>query len=31
MNNWNLDRLYPSFDSEEFKADLIRLDENIAV
>jgi oligoendopeptidase F len=30
MNNWNLDRLYPSFDSKEFNEDLIRLDENIA-
>ena len=30
MNNWNLDKLYPSFESKEFKADLVRLDENIA-
>ncbi|MEI6857703.1 M3 family oligoendopeptidase [Psychrilyobacter sp.] len=30
MNNWNLDRLYPSFESEKFKADLVKLDENIA-
>ncbi|WP_028854900.1 M3 family oligoendopeptidase [Psychrilyobacter atlanticus] len=30
MNNWNLDKLYPSFDSKEFNEDLIRLDENIA-
>ncbi len=30
MNNWNLDKLYPSFESEKFKADLVKLDENIA-
>lgn len=29
MNNWNLDKLYPSFESEEFKADLEKMDEVI--
>ncbi|MGI6392714.1 MAG: M3 family oligoendopeptidase [Candidatus Izemoplasmatales bacterium] len=26
MNNWNLDKLYPSFESEQFQNDLVRLD-----
>lgn len=26
MSNWNLEKLYPSFDSKEFKEDLKRLD-----
>lgn len=26
MNNWNLDKLYPSFESEKFKGDLEKMD-----
>ena len=29
MNNWNLDKLYPSFESEKFKSDLAKIDEVI--
>lgn len=29
MNNWDLDKLYPSFESEKFKVDLEKIDEVI--